>query len=70
MLQLKRILLIAPSEMTRPGLWPGSVAGPCNGALLHIVAFDEVTPLEQAGLFDQDALAQARGVTCRSTATG
>jgi universal stress protein E len=61
MLQLKRILLIAPSEMTRtPAFGRAQSLALATGALLHIVAFDEVTPLEQAGLFDQDALAQAR----------
>lgn len=61
MLQLKRILLIAPSEMTRtPAFDRAQALALASGASLHIVAFDYVTPLELAGLFDHDTMAQAR----------
>ncbi|WP_460136172.1 universal stress protein [Pseudomonas sp. S1_E04] len=61
MLALKRILLIAPSEMTLTPAFDRAQALACaTGALLHIVAFDYVTPLALAGLFDHDAMAQAR----------
>ncbi|MCI0996803.1 universal stress protein [Pseudomonas corrugata] len=57
----KRILLIAPSEMTRTPAFDRAHALACaTGALLHIVAFDYVKPLALAGLFDHDAMAQAR----------
>ncbi len=61
MLPLKRILLIAPSEMTRtPAFDRAQALAIATGALLHIVAFDYVASLEVAGLFDHDAMAQAR----------
>lgn len=61
MLKLKRILLIAPTEMTRTPAFDRAHALACaTGALLHIVAFDYVQALAVAGLFDHDAMAQAR----------
>jgi universal stress protein E len=61
MLELKRILLIAPSEMTRtPAFDRAHALALASGALLQIVAFDYVTPLELAGLLDHDAISQAR----------
>lgn len=61
MLKLKRILLIAPAEMTRTPAFERAQALACaTGALLHIVAFDYVQALAVAGLFDHDAMAQAR----------
>ncbi|QTH11766.1 universal stress protein [Pseudomonas corrugata] len=61
MLSLKRILLIAPSEMIRtPAFDRGQALASATGALLHIVAFDYVTPLALAGLLDHEAMAQAR----------
>ncbi|WP_448124017.1 universal stress protein [Pseudomonas veronii] len=61
MLPLKRILLIAPSEMTRtPAFDRAQALAIATGALLHIVAFDYVASLEVAGLFDHDAMARAR----------
>jgi universal stress protein E len=61
MLKLKRILLIASSEMTRTPAFDRAHALACaTGALLHIVAFDYVQALAVAGLFDHDAMAQAR----------
>ncbi|MCS3841535.1 universal stress protein E [Pseudomonas sp. JAI111] len=61
MLKLKRILLIAPSEMNRTPAFDRARALACaSGALLHIVAFDYVQTLALAGLFDHDAMAQAR----------
>jgi universal stress protein E len=61
MLKLKRILLIAPTDMTRTPAFDRAHALACaTGALLHIVAFDYVQALAVAGLFDHDAMAQAR----------
>jgi len=61
MLKLKRILLIAPTEMTRTPAFDRAHALACaTGALLHIVAFDYVQALALAGLFNHDAMAQAR----------
>ncbi|MSU97548.1 universal stress protein UspA [Pseudomonas mandelii] len=61
MLNIKRILLIAPSEMVRTPAFDRAHALACaTGALLHIVAFDYVQALAVAGLFDHDAMAQAR----------
>ncbi|BCX70221.1 MULTISPECIES: universal stress protein [Pseudomonas] len=61
MLKLKRILLIAPSEMTLTPAFERARALACaTGALLHIVAFDYVPALAVAGLLDHDAMAQAR----------
>ncbi|AWM92804.1 universal stress protein UspA [Pseudomonas sp. 31-12] len=61
MLKLKRILLLAPSEMVRTPAFDRAQALACaTGALLHIVAFDYVQALAVAGLFDHDAMAQAR----------
>lgn len=61
MLKLKRILLIAPSEMTLSPAFERAYALACaTGALLHIVAFDYVPALAVAGLLNHDAMAQAR----------
>lgn len=61
MLKLKRILLIAPDEMTRtPAFDRAQALASATGAFLHIVAFDYVQALAVAGLFDHDAMAQAR----------
>ena len=61
MLKLKRILLIAPSEMTlTPAFERAHALAGATGALLHIVAFDYVQALAVAGLLDHDAMAQAR----------
>jgi universal stress protein E len=61
MLKLKRILLIAPCEMSRTPAFDRARELACaSGALLHIVAFDYVQALALAGLFDHDAMAQAR----------
>ncbi|WP_339453757.1 universal stress protein [Pseudomonas sp. EA_5y_Pfl2_R50] len=61
MFKLKRILLIAPSEMTHTPAFERAHALACaTGALLHIVAFDYVQALAVAGLVDRDAMAQAR----------
>ena len=61
MLKLKRILLIAPSEMTHTPAFERAHALACaTGALLHIVAFDYVQALAVAGLLDHEAMAQAR----------
>lgn len=61
MFRLKRILLIAPAEMTRtPAFDRAQALARASGALLHIVAFDYVQALALAGLFDHNAMAQAR----------
>lgn len=61
MLKLKRILLIAPTEMTRtPAFDRAQALAIATGALLHIVAFDYVQALALAGVFNHDAMAQAR----------
>ncbi|TNB90560.1 universal stress protein UspA [Pseudomonas jessenii] len=61
MLRLKRMLLIAPTEMTRTPAFDRAVAlARATGAALHMVAFDYVQALAVAGLFDHDAMAQAR----------
>lgn len=61
MMNLKRVLLIAPTEMTRtPAFDRAHSLASATGALLHIVAFDYVRALAVAGLFDHDAMAQAR----------
>ncbi|ANJ55908.1 universal stress protein UspA [Pseudomonas silesiensis] len=61
MLKLKRILLIASSEMALTPAFARARALACaTGALLHIVAFDYVQALAVAGLLDHDAMAQAR----------
>lgn len=61
MLKLKRILLIAPHDMIHtPAFDRAQALASANGALLHIVAFDFVPALAMAGLFDPDAMAQAR----------
>lgn len=61
MLKLKRILLIAPSEMTHtPAFERAHALAYATGASLHIVAFDYVQALAVAGLLDHDAMAQAR----------
>ncbi len=60
-LKLKRILLIAPGEMTQtPAFERACALALANGALLHIVAFDYVPVLAAAGLFAPEAMAQAR----------
>ncbi|QAY88375.1 universal stress protein UspA [Pseudomonas arsenicoxydans] len=60
-MKLKRILLIAPSEMNRtPAFDRARALASASGALLHIVAFDYVQALALAGLFDHDTMAQAR----------
>ena len=61
MVKIKRILLIAPSEMTLTPAFDRAYAVTCaTGAILHIVAFDYVQALAVAGLLDHDAMAQAR----------
>jgi universal stress protein E len=61
MLKLKRILLIAPTEMTRtPAFDRAQSLASATGALLHIISFDYVQALAVAGLFNHDAMAQAR----------
>jgi universal stress protein E len=61
MLKLKRILLLAPGEMTlTPAFERAFALARATGALLHIVAFDYVPALVVAGLLDHDAMAQAR----------
>jgi len=61
MVKLKRILLIAPNEMIRtPAFDRAHALASATGAMLHIVAFDYVQTLAVAGLFDHDAMAQAR----------
>jgi universal stress protein E len=61
MLKLKRILLIAPKEMSRtPAFDRANALASATGALLHIVAFNHVQSLAVAGLFNHDAMSQAR----------
>ncbi|WP_440974646.1 universal stress protein [Pseudomonas koreensis] len=61
MLKLKRMLLIAPTEMVRtPAFERARALAGASGAALHMVAFDYVQALAVAGLFDHDAMAQAR----------
>jgi universal stress protein E len=61
MLKLKRMLLIAPTEMARtPAFERARALAEATGAALHMVAFDYVQALAVAGLFDHDAMAQAR----------
>lgn len=61
MLKLKRVLLIATTEMSRRRAFDRAPARGCaTGAMLHIVAFDYVQALAVAGLFDHDAMAPAR----------
>ncbi|NUU36906.1 universal stress protein [Pseudomonas sp. C2B4] len=61
MLKLKRILLIAPGEMTlTPAFERAYALARATGAFLHIVAFDYVPALAVAGLLDHDAMARAR----------
>ncbi|MGH8386300.1 MAG: universal stress protein [Pseudomonas sp.] len=61
MLKLKRILLIAPSEMSlTPAFERAKALVRATGASLHIVAFDYVPALAVAGLLDHDAMALAR----------
>jgi universal stress protein E len=61
MLKLKRILLIAPNEMSStPAFDRANALASATGALLHIVAFNYVQTLAVAGLFDHDAMYQAR----------
>ena len=68
MLELKRILLIAPGEMTLSPAFERARALSCaTGALLHIVAFDYVQALAISGLLDHDAVAQAAGRLPAST---
>jgi universal stress protein E len=55
------MLLIAPAEMVRTPAFDRAMAlAQATGAALHIVAFDYVQALAVAGLFDHDAMAQAR----------
>jgi universal stress protein E len=55
------MLLIAPSEMTRTPAFDRAVAlAQATGAALHMVGFDSVPALAVAGLFDLEAMAQAR----------
>ncbi|EJL06748.1 universal stress protein [Pseudomonas chlororaphis] len=61
MLRIQRLLLIAPIEMTRtPAFDRAQALASATGAMLHIVAFDHVNALAVAGLFDHDAMSQAR----------
>lgn len=61
MFKFKRILLIAPNEMTHtPSFERAHALARATGALLHIVAFDYIQALAVAGLLDHDAMAQAR----------
>lgn len=61
MLKLKRILLIAPTEMIRtPAFDRAQALAGSMGALLHTVAFDYAQALAVAGLLDNDAMAQAQ----------
>ncbi|AZE11403.1 Universal stress protein family 5 [Pseudomonas chlororaphis subsp. aureofaciens] len=61
MLNIQRLLLIAPTEMTRtPAFERAQALASATGAMLHIVAFDYVNALAVAGLFDHDAMSQAR----------
>lgn len=58
---LQRLLLIAPTALSRtPAFDRASVLARAMGASLHIVAFDFIEVLEVAGLFDHQAMAQAR----------
>lgn len=58
---LQRVLLIAPTALSRsPAFDRASALARALGASLHIVAFDFVEVLEVAGLFDHQAMAQAR----------
>lgn len=60
-MKIQRLLLIAPTEMVRTPAFDRARALACaTGAMLHIVAFDYVQALAAAGLFDHDAMAQAR----------
>lgn len=60
-MKIQRLLLIAPTEMVRTPAFERARALACaTGAVLHIVAFDYVQALAAAGLFDHDAMAQAR----------
>ncbi|WP_018928179.1 universal stress protein [Pseudomonas umsongensis] len=60
-MKIQRLLLIAPTEMIRTPAFERARALACaTGAMLHIVAFDYVQALAAAGLFDHDAMAQAR----------
>lgn len=60
-MKIQRLLLIAPTEMVRTPAFDRARALACaTGAMLHIVAFDHVQALAVAGLFDHDAMAQAR----------
>ncbi|CAI8702897.1 universal stress protein E [Pseudomonas chlororaphis] len=61
MLKIQRLLLIAPTEMIRtPAFERAQALANATGAMLHIVAFDYVNALAVAGLFDHDAMTQAR----------
>ncbi|MFJ2362283.1 universal stress protein [Pseudomonas sp. NPDC087697] len=61
MFEIRRLLLITPSEMSRtPALDRAESLARATGAMLHIVAFDYVEALAVAGLFDPEAMAQAR----------
>ena len=61
MFRLKRILLIAPAEMTRtPAFDRAQALARVSGALLHIVAFDYLEGLATAGMVNEQALEQMR----------
>ncbi len=56
-----RILLLAPPEMSRsPAFERATELALSTGAALHILAFDYVSTLDVATLFDQKAMTQAR----------
>ena len=55
------ILLLAPAEMSRsPAFERATELALSSGATLHILAFDYVSTLDVATLFDQKAMTQAR----------
>lgn len=61
MFEIRRLLLITPSEMSHtPAFDRAQSLARATGAVLHMVAFDYVEALAVAGLFDQEAMAQAR----------
>jgi universal stress protein E len=61
MLKIQRLLLIAPTQMARtPAFDRAQALARATGAMLHMVAFDHVNALAVAGLFDHDAMTQAR----------
>jgi universal stress protein E len=61
MLNLKRLLLVASSEVRRTPAFERAVAlARASGAVLHIVAVDYVEALSFVGVFNHDAMAQLR----------